>query len=67
MSISTKCTQDFQLLFSFCPYNIEEREVLCVRILIVEDEKLLAQSLKTLLERKGFAVELAYEGATRAE
>ncbi|OUQ38515.1 DNA-binding response regulator [Gemmiger sp. An120] len=38
-----------------------------MRILIVEDEKLLAQSLKTLLERKGFAVELAYDGATGAE
>ncbi len=33
-----------------------------MKILIVEDEKLLADSLKALLERKGFTVELAYDG-----
>lgn len=27
-----------------------------MRVLIVEDERLLAESLKTLLERKGFTV-----------
>ena len=33
-------------------------------ILIVEDEVLLANSLKTLLEKKGFTVEVAYDGET---
>ncbi|MBQ8552368.1 MAG: response regulator transcription factor [Clostridia bacterium] len=33
-----------------------------MRILIIEDEKLLAESLKTLLESKGFEVELALDG-----
>lgn len=33
-----------------------------MKILIVEDEKLLADSLKTALEKKGFAVETAYDG-----
>ena len=35
-----------------------------MKILIVEDEKLLADSLKTLLESKGFDVEVAYDGET---
>ena len=38
-----------------------------MKILIVEDEKLLADSLKTLLEGKGFEVEVAYDGQTGAE
>lgn len=38
-----------------------------MRVLIVEDEKLLAESIKTLLERKGFTVELAFDGVTGAE
>ena len=33
-----------------------------MKILVVEDEKLLADSLKTLLESKGFDVEVAYDG-----
>ena len=33
-----------------------------MKILIVEDEKLLADSLKTLLESKGFSVETVYDG-----
>lgn len=33
-----------------------------MKILIIEDEKLLAESLKTLLESKGFDVETAYDG-----
>jgi len=33
-----------------------------MRILIIEDEKLLADSLKTMLESKGFDVECAYDG-----
>ncbi len=35
-----------------------------MKILIVEDEVLLADSLKTLLEKKGFSVEVAYDGET---
>lgn len=33
-----------------------------MKILIIEDEKLLAASLKTLLEKKGFEVECVYDG-----
>ena len=35
-----------------------------MKILIVEDEILLANSLKALLEKKGFTVEVAYDGET---
>lgn len=35
-----------------------------MKILVVEDEKLLADSIKMLLERKGFDVECAYDGKT---
>ena len=38
-----------------------------MKILIVEDEKLLADTLKAQLERKGFQVETVYDGATGAE
>ena len=38
-----------------------------MRVLIVEDESLLAESSKTLLERKGFTVETAYDGISGAE
>ena len=38
-----------------------------MKILIVEDEKLLADSLKALLEGKGFDVETVYDGETGAE
>ena len=38
-----------------------------MKILIVEDEKLLAESLKTLLTLKGFEVEVVYDGADGAE
>ena len=37
-----------------------------MKILIVEDEKLLADSLKTLLESKGFDVETVYDGISGA-
>ena len=37
------------------------------RILIIEDEKILADSLKTLLEGKGFEVEAVYDGETGKE
>ena len=35
-----------------------------MKILIVEDEKMLADSLKALLETKGFEVETVYDGET---
>ena len=38
-----------------------------MKILIIEDEKLLADSLRTMLEAKGFEVETAYDGETGAE
>ena len=38
-----------------------------MKILIIEDEKLLAESLKTLLEMKGFEVEVVYDGEDGAE
>ncbi len=38
-----------------------------MKILVVEDEKLLADSLKTLLEKKGFSVEVVYDGESGAE
>ena len=38
-----------------------------MKILIVEDERLLADSLKTLLEKKGFQTEAVYDGQTGAE
>lgn len=37
-----------------------------MKILIIEDEKLLADSLKALLESKGFIVEAVYDGETGA-
>ena len=38
-----------------------------MKILVIEDEKLLADSLKELLEKKGFTVEVAYDGQTGEE
>ncbi len=38
-----------------------------MRILIIEDEKLLANALQTMLEKKGFSVECVYDGDTGAE
>ena len=38
-----------------------------MKILIIEDERALAQSLRNLLEGKGFEVELAYDGESGAE
>ena len=38
-----------------------------MKILIVEDEVLLADSIKTLLEGKGFDVECVYDGESGAE
>ncbi|MBE6922168.1 MAG: response regulator transcription factor [Ruminococcaceae bacterium] len=33
-----------------------------MKILVIEDEKMLADSIKSMLERKGFQVECAYDG-----
>jgi len=38
-----------------------------MKILIIEDEKLLANSLKAMLEKKGFDVETVYDGESGAE
>ena len=38
-----------------------------MKVLIIEDEKLLADSLKALLESKGFEVEAVYDGESGAE
>ena len=38
-----------------------------MKILVIEDEKLLAQSIRAVLEQKGFAVETVYDGETGAE
>jgi len=38
-----------------------------MKILVIEDERLLADSLKTLLESKGFEVEVAYDGESGSE
>ena len=38
-----------------------------MKILLIEDEKLLADSLQTLLTAKGFQVEAVYDGETGAE
>ena len=38
-----------------------------MKILVIEDEKLLADSIKALLEGKGFQVETVYDGETGAE
>lgn len=38
-----------------------------MKILIIEDEKLLADSVKALLEAKGFEAEAVYDGETGAE
>jgi len=38
-----------------------------MRILIIEDEKLLADSMKALLQSKGFEVETVYDGEAGAE
>ncbi len=38
-----------------------------MKILIVEDEVLLAKALKTALEQKGFTVECVYDGETGAD
>ena len=38
-----------------------------MKILVIEDEKLLAESIRAVLEQKGFEVETVYDGETGAE
>lgn len=38
-----------------------------MKILVIEDEKMLADSIKAMLERKGFQVEAVYDGESGAE
>ena len=38
-----------------------------MRVLIIEDEKLLADTIKIMLEKKGFEVEAVYDGTTGEE
>ena len=38
-----------------------------MKILVIEDERLLAQSIRAVLEQKGFTVETVYDGETGAE
>lgn len=38
-----------------------------MKILVIEDEKLLADSIKAMLMRKGFEVEVVYDGESGAE
>ena len=38
-----------------------------MKILVIEDEKLLADSIKEMLQRKGFQVEAVYDGETGKE
>ena len=38
-----------------------------MKILIIEDEKLLADSIQTMLESRGFQVEAVYDGETGAD
>ena len=38
-----------------------------MKILVIEDEKLLAQSIRAVLEQKGFTVETVYDGETGME
>ena len=37
-----------------------------MKILVIEDEKLLAYFIQALLTKKGFEVEVAYDGGTAA-
>ena len=38
-----------------------------MKILVIEDEKLLAQTIRAVLEQKGFAVDTVYDGETGLE
>ena len=38
-----------------------------MKVLIIEDEKLLADSIRSVLERKGFEAECVYDGEAGGE
>ena len=60
----------FQLCFSPKAYYNDIQyplEANTMKILVIEDEKMLAESIKSLLERKGFQVETVYDGETGAQ
>ena len=38
-----------------------------MKILVIEDEKMLADSIKSMLERKGFQVDCVYDGESGKE
>ena len=38
-----------------------------MKILVIEDDKMLAESIKEMLERKGFQVEMVHDGETGKE
>lgn len=38
-----------------------------MKVLIIEDEKLLADSIRSVLERKGFEAECVYDGEAGVE
>lgn len=46
---------------------MSSKGVFFMKILIIEDEKMLADSLKLMLEKKGFTAEAVYDGITGAE
>lgn len=50
--------------FRLAQYDKVKGEVTRVKILIVEDERLLAESIGALLENQGFEVEMAFDGET---
>ena len=37
-----------------------------MKVLVIEDEKLVAESIRAILEHKGFEVETVYDGVRRA-
>ena len=60
----------FQLFHVILYYNKNDvtlQRGMVMKILVIEDEKLLADSIRILLSKKGFDVEVAYDGETGAE
>ena len=49
-------------------YNVKLKPGdVCMKILIIEDEKLLADSIRTMLRSKGFEVDVCYDGESGAD
>ena len=55
------------MLYCHCVFEFLFTGVCYMKILLIEDERLLADSLVTLLSSKGFQVEAVYDGETGAE